>query len=301
MAFFLCLVGVSGSGKTTYAYWRRQASEEPIVILSSDSIREELYGDESIQDNPKMVFSIMLARTKNYLAAGTSVIYDATNLSDRRRINLLNELKNYKCKKLCHILIAPLEICVENQKLRDRHVSEDVIKRQISQFRPPHLSEGWDEITMDIYNPINIDEEIDKLNNLARNFDQHNPYHSYNLLSHLERTTNYATLRNMELDIVIAANWHDIGKLFTQTFDEKGVAHYYGHENVSAYCYLLYAADAILINKVKNYFDLNVAFLIAHHMDFYKTDSYLQKVRARVGEDLYKKLLDLNECDKCAH
>lgn len=301
MAFFLCLVGVSGSGKTTYAYWRQHTSEEPTIIISSDSIRKELYGDESIQDNPNKVFSIMLARTKKYLAAGTSVIYDATNLSDRRRISLLNSLKEYKCKKLCHMLIVPLEICIENQKLRDRHVSEDVIKRQISQFRPPHLSEGWDEITMDIYNPTDIDEEIKKLNDLAGDFNQHNPHHSRTLLDHLDRTTFIASLRNMGLEVLSAANWHDIGKLFTQTFDEEGIAHYYGHENVSAYYYLLLASDPILLNSIKSYFDLEVAFLIAHHMDFYKTESYLKKVRARVGEDLYKKLLDLNECDKKAH
>lgn len=46
------LVGLSGSGKSTFS---KSIIElvKPIEVFSSDKIREELYGDESIQGKPQ--------------------------------------------------------------------------------------------------------------------------------------------------------------------------------------------------------------------------------------------------------
>ena len=48
---FIMLVGIAGSGKSTYANYfvqRHKLVGEEITILSSDAIREEIYGDENI-------------------------------------------------------------------------------------------------------------------------------------------------------------------------------------------------------------------------------------------------------------
>ena len=188
--FFQMLVGISGSGKSTYAHYMKNLFIEPVEIVSSDSIREELYGDESIQGDANKVFRIMLARTKQFLGEGKSVIYDATNLSDRRRINLLKELKGYDCAKLCHVLIVDPRECSNNQKLRERHVSDEVIYRQVQQFRPPHLSEGWDAITMDVYAPEDESVYLDYFIKRMTAFDQHNPHHSLSLNAHCLKAFN---------------------------------------------------------------------------------------------------------------
>ena len=311
--FFQMLVGISGSGKSTYAHYMKNTFLEPVEIVSSDSIREELYGDESIQGNPNKVFRIMLARTKQYLGEGKSVIYDATNLSDRRRINLLEELKGYNCAKLCHVIIVDPRMCSENQKLRERHVSDEVIYRQVQQFRPPHLSEGWDAITMDVYAPEDEKKYLEYFIKKARNFDQHNPHHSYTLNDHLQKAFK-ESIEYMDDKVSAAAAWHDFGKLMTQTFDSNKVAHYYSHENVSAYYYLLFEAESISLNTVTccdkandgKYDYLDVAWLIAHHMDFYKDEKYLKKVYERVykspfGYELFNKLYKVHDCDERAH
>ena len=77
------MVGLPGSGKSTYA---KQLSEETnAVICSSDTIREELYGDENSQDNNDEVFKILHSRIKENLKNGKNVIYDATNINSKRR------------------------------------------------------------------------------------------------------------------------------------------------------------------------------------------------------------------------
>ena len=308
--FFQMLVGISGSGKSTYAHYMKNMFLEPTEVVSSDAIRGELYGDESIQGDPNKVFCIMLARTKQFLSEGKSVIYDATNLSDKRRINFLKQIEGFDCPKLCHELIVDPRMCSENQKLRARQVSDEVIYRQVKQFRPPHISEGWDGITMDIYAPEGEKKYLKYFIDKMENFDQHNPHHSLSLNSHLKKAF-IESIEYMDDKISAEAAWHDFGKLFTQTFDNDKVAHYYSHENVSAYYYLLFEAESIDFNQAsKIYLDksnddryeyLDVAWLIAHHMDFFKDEKYLEKVRARVGYELFAKLKKLHECDLKAH
>ena len=93
---FILLVGLPDSGKSTYGLQlRTQMLIDSIdtIMLSSDGIRKELYGDETIQGNPKEVFNLMRERTINALAAGTSVIYDSTNLTRKNRASILQSIQ----------------------------------------------------------------------------------------------------------------------------------------------------------------------------------------------------------------
>ena len=93
---FIMLVGVAGSGKSTYAKERQRESCR-CTILSSDSIREELYGDESIQRDPAKVFQIMERRALEAARIGMSVVYDATNFSSRRRKHMVKQMNAQGC------------------------------------------------------------------------------------------------------------------------------------------------------------------------------------------------------------
>ena len=63
---FTMIVGIVGSGKSTYA--KQLAEEINAIICSSDAIREELCGDENSQDNNDEVFKILHSKTKFMLS-----------------------------------------------------------------------------------------------------------------------------------------------------------------------------------------------------------------------------------------
>ena len=97
MSKLIILVGISGSGKST---WVKRIQEELLnfnlplyVVISSDAIRKELHGDISCQNNHKLVWSIVYDRVLKALEAGTDVILDATHVKSNDRTAVLEYIK----------------------------------------------------------------------------------------------------------------------------------------------------------------------------------------------------------------
>lgn len=288
---FIMLVGVAGAGKSTFA--RNLSELRHYEICSSDAIRGELWGDESDQREPNKVFQVMLERTRAALSDHRSIIYDAANIEEKYRLQILQQISPYDCHKVCVVFIERPEECIARQDLRDRKVPEHVIWRQIRKFQTPHYCEGWDEII--ILNPNAYgDMEMIKEMNKTYDFDQCNPHHTLALDKHNVIAGTYGLNQGYSAVVCNAAFLHDFGKVYTQTFDEKGVAHYYNHENVSAYFYFLLTCG---ISKEA----IETSWLITHHMDFFKGEQYMKKLKARVPEYLYTALEQLHDCDLKAH
>ena len=115
---FIMMVGLPGSGKTTWAEkFTSTFSGGSITHISSDSIRGELYGDPNIQGDPSEVFSIMHNRTLIALDRGFNVIYDATNVTRKDRSYILDKLPAY-VRTECIIVWAPIETCIERDAKR---------------------------------------------------------------------------------------------------------------------------------------------------------------------------------------
>ena len=148
------LVGPSGSGKSTFA--REYVRYHHGVWMSSDNIRKELYGDESIQRDHAKVFDLMFRRTVECLKRGESVIYDATNLFSKRRRHLIRQVRaavNFHICVKAMVFNVPFEELIRNDTLRNRTVGEGVIRKQIAQFQVPCYEEGFDEIKLACYSP----------------------------------------------------------------------------------------------------------------------------------------------------
>ena len=141
---FVMMVGLPGSGKSTRA--REAAARLSAVLVSSDSIREELYGAESIQGDAKEVFRIFNRRIADALRKGRSCIADATNIAANSRMELLRQLKGIPCKKVCCFVDVPPEECKRRNALRSRVVEEEVIDHMSSALQPPRPQEGWDSV-----------------------------------------------------------------------------------------------------------------------------------------------------------
>ena len=143
------MIGPAGCGKSTFAAELaeeyRMAGED-VVILSSDAIREELYGDASIQDNPAKVFNELHKRLREELKDGRSVIYDATNLVRARRVEIVSYIMDNYPDYICtaYEFNTTLNECIQRQTMRDRQVPAQAIARQFRQYEVALRDEGWD-------------------------------------------------------------------------------------------------------------------------------------------------------------
>ena len=241
------LVGPAGSGKSTCAGYLFDNSENG-VIVSSDRIREELYGDESVQGDPSRVFNLCRSRCIDLLNKGNDVIFDATNLNRKKRKSFLNDIKNRTsvCIRYeCVVVATTYEDCVLHNSQRERKVPEYVIYRHFSQFQMPLYSEGWDYIDVYRTSYTTLAVMLDRCKEISHD----NIHHKYNVYEHLlqaeyciiQNCSNKVTKENLSL-LQALALWHDVGKAYTKVFhNKKGEpteeAHFYNHECWSAmYC-----------------------------------------------------------------
>lgn len=143
------LIGVPGSGKSTYAEELYEKSERGITLVSSDQLRKSLYGNESCQDNPKKVFTLIHKIVIRELEHGFDVIFDATNIYAKDRMNLIEKVCCEVTKEVRFVAIyfdTPIETCVTRQELRRRKVPTKVIEKMGRQMEKPTFQEGFDII-----------------------------------------------------------------------------------------------------------------------------------------------------------
>lgn len=141
MPRFIMMVGLPGSGKSTYA----KKHFEDFVILESDALREELLGDAESQANNALIFSEMEKRAISALLDGRNVVYDATNIDEQNRKNLLSKLP-CGVRKEAFVLQAPISVCLRRNASRSRHVPEAVIVRMARSLQRPTIEDGFDAV-----------------------------------------------------------------------------------------------------------------------------------------------------------
>ena len=299
---FICMVGLPGSGKSTYA--KILSDQYNAIICSSDRIREELFNDVNDQSHNADVFKELYKRIKDGLQNGQSVIMDSTNISYKRRMAFLQELKNIPCEKICVLMATPYETCCEQNTKRDRTVPEHVIKRMYMSIDIPYWHEGWDDIQTiysdgaeGIYNGV-----CDWVESVM-DYDQHNSHHKLTLGKHCLQTFRYLdAIPVPSWEIRTAALIHDCGKVKSATYtNSKGEhteeCHYYNHQYCGSY-------DSLFFRDIDDH--LYVAQLIRWHMQPYfwekdNNEKLRNKYRRLWGEDLYSDIMKLHEADKNAH
>lgn len=293
------MCGIAASGKSTYA--SKIAEETGAIIFSSDELRKEMFGDVNNQSNNQKLFQELHKRIKDCLKSGNSAIYDATNLSSKRRRAFVNELKNIPCKKECIIMATPYELCIENNAKRERKVPESVIDKMYRSWQTPYIFEGFDSV-----NAVYIDEDhfvvpSDVANSLV-DFDQQNHHHSLTLGEHLLKTLELC--ESTDLNVQEACLMHDCGKPFVKTFKSYNGkigdnAHYYGHEHVSAY-------EALFTIPIGRISPIEVSAIVTWHMQpyFWERDNNVKlhnKYKKLWGDKLYNNVMALHKADKAAH
>lgn len=276
MTNFYMLVGIPGSGKSMWA--EKHKEEYNYNILSSDTLRIELFNDVNFQKDNAQVFHVMRKRTLENLKNRNNVCYDATNINRKSRKGIMAYI-NQEClgvKKIAIVFATPYDVCLENNNNRERVVPKEVLDRMISNFEIPSYAEGFDEIKIIQNYPTAYDYTDAYL--AMQGFDQKNPHHALDLMRHCEKCQDYVLQKNDILDVIpeiaMAALLHDYGKLFTASWDkEKSCNHYYNHENVGAYKLLTEC-------RFPSWIDINdVIFYINYHMLPYSLKKMSDKKR----------------------
>lgn len=295
------LVGLSASGKSSIA--EGLAKFHNADLVSSDAIRGELSFVED-QSRNEEVFNIFHKRIRDGLNAGRSVVCDATNLTMKSRRQIIDIAKHIpNVEIVCVLMATPWETCVERDKERSRSVGAEVLRKQIMKFQIPFYEEGFDDIVVVRTMPQDYDTGgwLGNIRERMENFDQKNPHHEHLLGEHCDRVFYKFSEIEAYLKYSHGALFHDMGKLKTQTIDDKGVAHYYNHENVGAYDYFIYkfySNDYV----AKRYRDimLNDVFLINYHMMpfTWKMNKTINKYKKIFGEEKTEMLIYFNELDR---
>lgn len=137
-------IGIQGSGKSTWA------NQQDAIVISSDAIREELYGDASYQGDNARIFDTVYFRARRAAEAGHDVVIDSTNIKEqwRKRFFLAfsnSVCKEYNIKRIAVVFITPVEECIKRNNGRDRQVPEQVIRKYHRMMELPTLNEKFDK------------------------------------------------------------------------------------------------------------------------------------------------------------
>lgn len=148
-------MGIPGSGKSTLT----RALFPDHKFVSTDAIRQELYGDDPYShDRNAVVFDTFHNRIDEYLSFGCSVIADATNMrrSDRDTLKAIAALIQFRPAAKTHAMVFTnvRQAVVRNLERQNTNprwfVPIDAMKEFISKYETMLMeirSEEFDTIT----------------------------------------------------------------------------------------------------------------------------------------------------------
>jgi len=128
----VALIGVSGSGKSTFA----KQFFKPTEVLSSDYIRALISDDENNLTVNSQTFDTLYYIANQRLNLGLLTVIDATNVQKEARAQVLRLAKEQNCHAVAIVLDIPEKLCKDHNDQRpDRNFGSHVISRQSEQLR----------------------------------------------------------------------------------------------------------------------------------------------------------------------
>lgn len=120
---------------------------------------------------------------------------------------------------------------------------------------------------------------------------QNNPHHKYDVWTHTVHAINFS---ECDETVRISVFFHDIGKPFVKTTDDKGIDHFKKHQFVSSYItekvMRRFAFPSAQINDVK--------LLVRYHDERFRSlDKEIKRVLSVIGAELFSKLMAVSYAD----
>jgi predicted kinase len=138
------LVGLPGSGKSTWA--KRNLPQH--VYISPDEIRYEKFEVQFDQKVEPQVWQIALALVEGNLKLNRPVVFDATNLTPKRREFLVEIGQRHGAFLRAVLVNTPLSRCLKQNRTRRsfEHVPDRLIINMAKTLVKPKKEEGFDEV-----------------------------------------------------------------------------------------------------------------------------------------------------------
>lgn len=128
-------VGIAGTGKTTYAN-RVKVENDSLQIVSADSVRELLPDTTDVES----IFRAMRIQAKDFLEKGYSVFFDACNLKEKYRKEVISELgKSAEYVVGIYFPETPSKKGLKN-------LDDDFLEEMRSSLESINFGEGFDSI-----------------------------------------------------------------------------------------------------------------------------------------------------------
>ena len=128
----VALVGISGSGKSTFA----REHFLPSQVLSSDAVRAMVADDENDQSASADAFDVLHYVAGKRLKAGRLTVVDATNVQSHARAGLIKVAREHDVLPVAIVIDTPEAVCWERTQARpDRTFGREVLKRQHRDLR----------------------------------------------------------------------------------------------------------------------------------------------------------------------
>ncbi|MDO7907785.1 AAA family ATPase [Paenibacillus sp. JX-17] len=309
------LVGMPGSGKSHYA--KTLSKSRRAQIVSTDAVRQQLFGAESRQKNSYAVFNEAFRQIEQALSAGQEVIFDATNGDRSRRLQFLKRFHNVPVDG--YIVDTPYDMSRDRIGQRKRRLDDRILTKYAKNMELPMKGEGFDQLHI-VHTPQPVGLERSELERLLQQmpdhdelfhhlagcayfaqmigFDQENPYHSRTLSRHTYAVLEYMNVFYEGEDLLamqLAALFHDAGKPFCKVWKPaRGYYSYYGHEHISASM----TCHALKELGYDDEFVLDVAARVSLHMEIlHGGDAGASKIYHLAGADMLSKLYFFAEGD----
>lgn len=128
----LILIGISGSGKSTWA----RKNFLPTEIVSSDACRAMLSDDENNQIVTPEAFRLLHFIVEERLRLGRLTVVDATNVQKESRQPLIALARKYDVPSIAIVLNIKEQICFDrNTRRAGREIPPYVLRQQSIDFR----------------------------------------------------------------------------------------------------------------------------------------------------------------------
>lgn len=125
-------------------------------------------------------------------------------------------------------------------------------------------------------------------------FHQHNPYHDYDVYTHILETIRYCP--SNDLITRLSLFFHDIGKPKCAVKDEKDPTrlHFYGHNHISAEMTDKILKDLHFDNETRK----KVVELVEYHdTPFTVSEKFIRKWLHKIGPEQFERLINVRESD----